>query len=326
MSELPRLGLLLGGTQPPQGMLELSLHAEALGLDEVWVAEDCFFTGGIGAVGAILGATSRVKVGTGIVSAFTRHPAITALDFATLASLFPDRVIAGFGFGLPVWLDQMGVRPHQMQAPLRATVEHLRALLAGEEVTADSPPFRFDRVQLTYPPAHQPPIVLGVAGPRLLELSGRIADGTLLGANSSPAYVRWARERIVAGSEGRPHTVSSLAFFAIDEDRQCAFEAVRPVVAEYLAMGGANPMTDTLGISDEITDILAHGGGRSEIAAECLTDERLRVLAVAGDARDCISSLRALRAAGADSVALMPQPMARAHESVSMLVEAMSAS
>lgn len=325
MTGLPRLGLLLGGTQPPQGMVELCRYAEDTDLDEIWIAEDCFFTGGIGAMGAVLGATTRIRVGTGIVSAFTRHPAVAALDFATLASLFPGRVVAGLGFGLPVWLDQMGVRPQEMRAPLRSTVEHLRALLAGVEVTSDAPPFRFDRIRLTYPPAEAPPIVLGVAGPRLLELSGEIADGTLLGANSSPDYVQWAGERIRAGGDGRPHVIACLAFFSVHEDRQHALAAVRPVVAEYLAMGGTNPMTDAVGLSGDLTAILATGGGRAEVAAR-LDDELLARLTVAGDPDDCVASLRALKAAGAESVALMPQPMERARESLAMLSAAIARS
>lgn len=324
MSELPRLGVLVGGTQPPGGMIELCMTAEDLGFEDVWVAEDCFFTGGIGAVGAILGATSRIRVGTGIVSAFTRHPAVAALDFATLGSLFPGRVVAGFGFGLPVWLDQMGVHPGRMKAPLEETVLHLRQLLAGEEVTSDGPPFRYDRVRLTYPASPPPPIFLGVAGPRLLELSGEVADGTLLGANSSPAYVRWACERIAARSRGRPHEVACLMFFAIDRDRRRAFDAVRPVIAGYLAMGGTNPMTDAAGISDRVTEVLAAGGGAAEVGA-MLTDDDLRRLAVVGDPDDCLEALRALREAGADSVGLFPQPTEQAPAALELLSRALGA-
>jgi alkanesulfonate monooxygenase SsuD/methylene tetrahydromethanopterin reductase-like flavin-dependent oxidoreductase (luciferase family) len=321
LSGLPRLGLLVGGTQPPDGMIELCRTAEDLGYADVWVAEDCFFTGGIGAMGAILGATSRVRVGTGIVSAFTRHPAVAALDFATLGSLFPGRVIAGLGFGLHAWLDQMGVRPDQMRGPLRETVRHFRDLLAGREVDAAGPPFRYEHIQLAYPPAHPPSIVLGVAGPRLLELSGEVADGTLLGANSSPAYVRWACERVAAGAQGRPHEIACLAFLAIDPDRRRALDAVRPVIAGYLAMGGTNPMTDALGISGRLDAILAEGGGAMEVAA-ALTDEDVSRLAVAGDPDDCLAALRALGDAGAHAVALFPQPTHQASAALELLAKA----
>jgi alkanesulfonate monooxygenase SsuD/methylene tetrahydromethanopterin reductase-like flavin-dependent oxidoreductase (luciferase family) len=299
-------------------MIGVCQAAERLGFEDVWVAEDCFFTGGIGATGAILGATSRIRVGTGIVSAFTRHPAVATLDFATLAELFPGRVAVGFGFGLPVWLDQMGVRPDGMYAPLRETVTHVRDLLAGREVTADGPPFRFDHIRLAYPPKQPPPVVLGVAGPRLLSLSGAIADGTLLGANCSPAYVRWAVERIREGSAGTPHEVSCISFFAIDEDRRRAFDAVRPVVAGYLAMGGSNPMTDALGLSERLDGIIAAGDGEEAVRA-MLTDDLLTELAVVGDPDDCLAALARLGDAGADAVALFPQPWARASEAIELL-------
>lgn len=318
MTTLPRLGLLVGGVQPPRGMIGLCQAAERLGLRDVWVAEDCFFTGGMGALGAILGATSSIRVGTGIVSAFTRHPAVATMDFATLAELFPGRVVAGFGVGLTAWLDQMGVRPEGMHAPLRDTVAHVRDLLAGREVTSEGPPFRLDHVRLAHPPSQPPPIVLGVAGPRLLRLSGEIADGTLLGANCSPAYVRWAVERIREGSAGRPHEVSCISFLAIDHDRRRALDAVRPVVASYLAMGGSNPMTDALGLSETLDDALAAGGGEAAVRS-MLNDDLLAQLAVAGDADDCLEALARLRAAGAEAVALFPQPWARATEAIGLL-------
>ncbi|MCW2718668.1 MAG: flavin-dependent oxidoreductase [Pseudonocardia sp.] len=41
------------------------------------------------------GATRRVKVGLGIVASVARHPAVTAMEIATLARAYPGRFLPG---------------------------------------------------------------------------------------------------------------------------------------------------------------------------------------------------------------------------------------
>ena len=52
---------------------------------------------------------------------------------------------------------------------------------------------------LEFPPAVRPPISLGVVGPKSLHLSGRVADGTVLGEDHDPDAVRRARTLIDLG-------------------------------------------------------------------------------------------------------------------------------
>ena len=106
------------------------MRAEAGGLDDLWVIEDCFYTAGISLAAAALTATEHLTVGIGILPAVARNPAITAMELATLAGLAPGRVIAGLGHGVQSWMAQMGVRP---PSPLVALEEALvgRAAAAG---------------------------------------------------------------------------------------------------------------------------------------------------------------------------------------------------
>ena len=48
-------------------------RAEAAGFDELWVVEDCFYSGGVAAAAAALAATARVRVGIGILPAAARN-------------------------------------------------------------------------------------------------------------------------------------------------------------------------------------------------------------------------------------------------------------
>ena len=96
-----------------------------------------------------------------------------------------------------------------------------------------------------HPPAAHVPVRTGVAGPKMLQLSGEIADGTLLSVLASADYVRWARERIDEGRARReqptvrPHRITTFALCAVDEEAAVAKADARNAVAFYLAAGGA---------------------------------------------------------------------------------------
>ena len=207
MSAHPPVGVVFGSITPPEHIAGVARRAEELGFDELWFSEDCFFSGGMAGVAQVLASTTTVPVGTGAVSAMTRHPAVSAMEFAGLLRMYPGRVRPGVALGVRPWLEQMGLMPSLPLTALRETVTVLRALLAGEEVTIKGEGHRLDRIKLDYPPATVPPIHVGAVNERALRLSGEIADGTILSVLATPEYVRWARGLVGGGRRGRaaPH-------------------------------------------------------------------------------------------------------------------------
>ena len=214
------VGLVLGSLLPPEDLTEAARAGERLGFGQLWMAEDCFFAGAVSGAAVVLGATERIPVGLGIVNAMVRHPALLAMELATLARTHPGRLVPAVGLGLPVWLRQLGLYPASPLGAMRDCVGSVRRLLAGEEISESGPSFHFERVQLSFPAAM--PLYMGVMGPKMLELSGEIADGTVLSVLASPAYVAWARERIAAGARragrGEHHSISTFTLFAVDDD------------------------------------------------------------------------------------------------------------
>ncbi|GAB3449580.1 LLM class flavin-dependent oxidoreductase [Actinophytocola sediminis] len=175
--------------------------AEATGLEELWLWEDCFFESGIAPMAAALAWTSRLRVGIGILPLPLRNVALTAMEAATIERMFPERMIFGVGHGAQHWMAQVGVRP---ASPLTAMREHLtalRALLAGETVTTAGRYVQLDQVSLDWPPARAPKLYVGATRERSLRLSGELADGTVLDASNPPAAVRRARALIDEGRE-----------------------------------------------------------------------------------------------------------------------------
>jgi len=312
----PPVGLVLGSALAPERIQHVAATAEELGFGQFWLAEDYFFTGGISGATGALAATMRAPVGLGIVSAMVRHPALLAMELSTLARMYPGRVLPGIGLGLPHWVRQMRLHPKSSLGALRECVTSVRKLLDGEVLTTDGDYFSFDQVQLTYPVTDERvPIYMGVIGPKMLQLAGEIADGTVLSVLASARYVEWARERIAEGAAraGRDehHRISTFALFAVDEDGAKAKREIRDLLAFYLTAMAQSPLTSAHGISDDVVALAKDGPAA---LSRAMPDEWVEELAIAGDPAECAEKIDRLIAAGSDSVELFIVPPERAGE------------
>ena len=306
------IGLLLGSSSAPEHIPRLAARAEELGFAELWLSEDYFTTGGIAAAGAALAATRTVPVGTGVVSALARHPAVLAMEAATLTRLHPGRFRLGIGLGVRDWLRQMGVDPASPLSAMRETITSIRSLLAGEEVSLAGRVHKLDQIALEHPPESPPPIVAAATAPKMLALSGELADGTVLSVLAGTSYVRWARERIGEGrarsARDAPHAVTTFAFCNAGPDREAARAAVRPLVGLYLALEPRGPLTDVYGIGGELVDLVEQAGGDPDRVAASLPERWLDDLVIAGDGADCLGQIQRLLDAGSTTVAVFPTP------------------
>jgi alkanesulfonate monooxygenase SsuD/methylene tetrahydromethanopterin reductase-like flavin-dependent oxidoreductase (luciferase family) len=181
---------------PPETLRAAAEAADEAGLEELWLWEDCFLNGGISAAAAALAWTDRLKVGVGITPVPFRNVAVQAMEIATLARMFGDRAIVGVGHGVQEWMGQVGARAQSPMTLLREYVSALRSLLGGETVSTEGRYVNLDRVRLDWPPKAKPPIVIGGTGPKTLQLSGELADATILTASTTLDGVRAARGHI----------------------------------------------------------------------------------------------------------------------------------
>jgi 5,10-methylenetetrahydromethanopterin reductase len=316
----PPVGLVLGSALAPEEIASTARLGERLGFSELWLAEDYFFTGGISGAASALGATERIRVGLGIVSAMVRHPAVLAMEISTLSRTYPGRLLPGIGLGVPSWVEQMELLPRSPLSAMRECVTSVRRLLAGDELAETGASFGFRNVRLTYPALERLPVYMGVIGPKMLELSGEVADGTIGSVLAAPEYVTWARGRIAAGQEragrtGQHHPFVLFAMTCIDRDGKAAKKAIRQAAAFYLAAMPANAMTDAYGITEQTLE-LAKGG--PEAFEREMPDQWLEDLAIAGEPDECAEKIGRYLAAGADSVVLFPFPAERAREMVEL--------
>ncbi|KQU61063.1 oxidoreductase [Rhodococcus sp. Leaf278] len=198
---MTRIGVVLRPELAPEAIVEAARAADAAGVDEVWLWEDCFFSGGLSTAAMILASTDRVNVGIGVLPTPMRNVASTAMEIATIARVHPGRLRVGLGHGVQSWMAQIGAR---VQSPLTLLSEQMAALtslLASETVTVQGRYVSLDEVKLNWPPLQPPPLLVGATGPKTLALSGRCSVGTILTSETSPEQLRSAIEHIDGGPE-----------------------------------------------------------------------------------------------------------------------------
>ena len=184
------LAAIFPPTQPPERIVAVAAAADAAGLAELWVWEDCFKESGIATATAMLAATSRVTVGIGLLPVPLRNVALTAMELATVSRLFPGRLVAGVGHGVLDWMGQAGARVESPMTLLREYTAALYALLHGETVTTRGRYVNLDSVALDWPPAVPPPLLVGGVKPRTVALAGELADGVIISSGPSPDEIR----------------------------------------------------------------------------------------------------------------------------------------
>jgi alkanesulfonate monooxygenase SsuD/methylene tetrahydromethanopterin reductase-like flavin-dependent oxidoreductase (luciferase family) len=195
---------------PPEDLRAAVQAADRAGVAELWLWEDCFAEGGLTTAAAALSCSARIKVGVGLLPVPLRNPALSAMEIATLARLWPGRFMPGLGHGVQKWMGQIGAAVPSPMTLLREYTVAVRDLLRGNTVTADGRYVQLDQVKLDWPPDAVPPLLVGARGPRTLRLAGELADGVILDDVATAEDIGAAREllaegRAAVGRDGAAH-------------------------------------------------------------------------------------------------------------------------
>jgi 5,10-methylenetetrahydromethanopterin reductase len=299
-----RLGFSISGHRDSTSAVRAAAAAEAAGFDDVWLTEDYLERGAFALAGAVAAATSRVRIGIGVVNPWTRHPALTAMEFASLDEISGGRAVLGLGASNEHWMsDQIGI---PFRRPLARTLEAVavvRQLLTGAHVTFHGEFFDIDTGLSFTPVRPDPPIVLGAKGPHAVARGGKLSDGLLLSILAGPHYVRWVREQVRPDLE-----LSAYVGIAVDDDRATARDRIRPMVARFLGVHGDHVITRLAGIGPDVAASLREGWRRGAPRTDLVTDELLDAVVAAGTVADAARAFDRLKEAGLDVAVVRDDP------------------
>ena len=141
-----------------------------------------------------LDATERMPFGTAVTNPYTRHPSVLANAHATLAEIYPGRVILGIGRGDNAvrTIGKKQVATDRM----RDIVPMLRDLMAGKEIDAYG-----HEARMLWANEPNVPILMAASGPRNLRLAGALADIVMMQVGVNPEACRWGVEQVRAGAD-----------------------------------------------------------------------------------------------------------------------------
>jgi probable F420-dependent oxidoreductase len=246
-------------------------RVETLGYGALWVPE----TVGrepFALLGLLAGETSRLVLGTSIVSIWGRDAQSTRMSSETLAEATSGRFVLGLGVSHPHLAAKL--RGHVFDRPLTRMREYLAA-------------YRAAVYKGPHDEGHEPPILVAALRERMTDLAATDADGAFPYL-VTPQRVAWMRARLDAAADGDRPTLAVTLPVALDGP-----DAARAYLKPYLR-------TPTYHASWELQGFAAddwEAPGSDRLVAE---------MVATGSVADARQRIEELHAAGADHVAVIP--------------------
>ncbi len=293
--------------RPAEETAAIAVAAEKAGFDSLWVPDHYFLRDSFVALALAAQATSRIGLGTSVVSPLLRHPTLLASSFATLHELSGGRAIVGVGTGGAEFPLQLGLPIKRSLSLVSETVEIVEALSEGRASLSGNH-FEISGAELGWEPGPMP-VYLAARGPNMLELSGRIADGVIT-HGLAPSHISFVTERVTAGEEdaGRRGAceITLMFDYEYDEDRDAALDRLRSRCTYMVAGSYSESLIPIYGLSPEevlpIREVVS--AGDLERAVEMITPEMADAFQVGGPEGVLLDRLRELEDLGVGGVIL----------------------
>jgi F420-dependent oxidoreductase-like protein len=289
------IGLRLESNEDWEQAATYVTEAERLGVAFVWSHESW----GLDAATplAFLAArTSRIRLGSGIMQAGTRTPALLAMTALSLASMSNNRFVLGLGVSGPQVIEGWhGIRFDRPLTRMRETAEIVRRALRGERVAYKGQVYELPlpdgegKALRSSASPREVPIYLATLSPRSLEMTGEIADGWL-GTSFMPEHARVFFDHIEAGASRAGRSLGALdlhagGHLAFGDDVERMIAARKPGLAFTLgAMGSRrhnfyNDAFKRAGYTDAALEVqrLWLDGKRDEAAARVPDELAIKV-------------------------------------------------
>lgn len=307
--------------------IEIGQIADQAGIESIWIMEDPDGWDALAVLGALAQVTERIRLGTGVVNPYYRHPSLIAASISTLDLLSGGRAFLGMGRGQSEWYaTAMGI---PVGRPVRALDESFDLLRqwwsppmrasSREEATE----FRVKEWERAFRPLQdRVPVYLAAVGPRAMRLAARHCNGVLFNDLSSIRFMREAIAQVRAEAALVGRDPDALAFYAraaitITDDPEAVWERRKDTVAIIHALPGMGRLLTSDGFDVEriiadvrrvmrTDEILEAGGGFGDLrrggdlkaARAAIPTDLMRQLVVAGPVDDVRRRIAQLREIG----------------------------
>jgi F420-dependent oxidoreductase-like protein len=278
-------------------------------------------------LGYLAARTSRLLLGSGIIQVGTRTPTAVAMAALTLTHLSEGRFLLGLGSSGPQVIEGLhGVPFRKPLTRMRETIAVIRAACAGEKIDFHGSAFDVPvgggeaRPMRLAIESADVPIYIASMSPRMLQLTGEVADGWL-GTSFVPEGAAAYFDPLREGASAAGRTLADLDIcqgaevaFAADEAalRTMVFARKRELAFSLGGMGSAstnfyNDAYSRQGWAEVAAEVRRlWQAGRRDDAAALVTDEMVLATTLIGTEEMVRSRLAIWRDAGVTTVRLYP--------------------
>jgi 5,10-methylenetetrahydromethanopterin reductase len=284
----------------PSEIISSAKLAESLGFNTLWMLDShLLFREVYTMLGALAVSTTKLRFGTAVTNPITRHPTVTASAFSTLHALTNGRATLGISVGDSA-LKAMNLEVAKMAA-LADAVGKIRTLFKGDTVSFSGE----DHAKLTFAGVDVP-IYVAATGPKMLKLSGELADGVILMNGVAPELIKTAVDVIHDAERGvgRAMGATKIVVWAACHP---SLDAVKYNVARAILRNIPGPIDDlTRKVATEVKaayNYEQHGRSEAEFG-KLVPDELVTRYAFSGTVEMIKGQVGALEPLGVDEVVL----------------------
>ena len=282
-----RVAIYLQDSHDLREGLDIARYAEEKGFEAVWQAESRLVRDAIVPMAAYAAVTEKIKVGSGVINNWTRNIGLLASTFLTLDDLAPNRVICGIGAWWDPLAKNVGIDRTKPLKAMEETITVMKKLLNMERVTFEGEFVNVHGIELDVVHGRREPrnvpVYIGATGDKMIEMTGRIADGIVMNYCVPVEYNDSAIEQLMKGLEQSGRKLEDfdrpqLVVCSVDEDHDKAIDTTRELLTQYLAQQPhiAKASGVSMDIVAEIQSILGWPATHEQIqAAKHLVPEDL---------------------------------------------------
>ncbi|HET6303608.1 MAG TPA: TIGR03564 family F420-dependent LLM class oxidoreductase [Myxococcota bacterium] len=204
----------------------------------------------IGALSVVGRETQRIELATGVVPSPPRHPVAMAQQALTAQAACRGRFVLGIGLSHKIVIENLlGLSYAHPAKQMREYLEVLMPLVQGKPAKFEGELYRV-QASLQVAGGTPVPVVVAALGPKLLEIAGRLADGTatwMTGTKTLASHtVPVIRAAAKAAGRPEPRVIAALPI-AIASDPAKAREAASKSFAIYGTLPSYRAMLDREG-------------------------------------------------------------------------------
>jgi alkanesulfonate monooxygenase SsuD/methylene tetrahydromethanopterin reductase-like flavin-dependent oxidoreductase (luciferase family) len=304
---MPRMGRLAAFITPARSLASATERvqlAEKLGYEAVFTTQIAQ-RDGLMTLAAYAAGTSTIKLGTGVIPAFPRHPVALAYEAATLDELSGGRLVLGVGTSHRITMENWyGLDMTKPLSQLKEYVAILRALFATGRAEHHGDYYNVNFGFMGYEPRKDLPVYVSGLAPNTCRFAGEATDGIILWA-CMPNYIRdvvapavRAGEAAAGRAPGSCEIVAAVPC-ALATDVEAARDAFRREFLTYMGLPFYRVAISGAGFGDEIAAFdAAVAKGDMDGARAAISARLLEHFAGIGDASVVRAKIEEYRAAG----------------------------